>query len=80
MPQSPHHRSRRVAWPDRPAWPGRTVTAAVCAVLLTGGMAGALVATAATAQAAPAVASVAALSANWYESAPYYSTLDSSAP
>ncbi len=46
MPQSPHHRSRRVAWPDRPAWPGRTVTAAACAVLLTGGMAGALVATA----------------------------------
>jgi chitinase len=43
-------------------------------------MAGALVATAATAQAAPAVASASALSANWYESAPYYSTLDSSAP
>ena len=80
MPQSPHHRSRRVAWPDRPARPGRTATAAVSAVLLAGGMAGALVATAATAQAAPAAASVAALSANWYESAPYYSTLDSSAP
>ena len=80
MPQSPHRRPRRVAWPDPPAWPGRTMTAAASAVLLAGGMAGALVATAAPAQAAPAVASASALSANWYESAPYYSTLDSSAP
>ena len=78
MPQFPQHRPPRVAWPDRPSWRGRTLTAAASAVLLVGGMAGALVATASTAQAAPAAASVAALSANWYESAPYYSTLDSS--
>ena len=56
------------------------VTGAAAAALLASGVAvGTL---AGTAQAAPAqaAASAAALSANWYESAPYYSTLDSSAP
>jgi chitinase len=67
---------------------GRAATAAVAAaatVLLGGGAAAAIGATLTTtaAQAAPAAvnaAATSALSANWYESAPYYSTLDSSAP
>src|SRR5690348_15752745 len=54
--------------------------------LLAGGLAAGLLAGASAARAASAapaakaVPSVAALSANWYESAPYYSTLDSNAP
>jgi chitinase len=53
------------------------ITVAATAALLASGVAAATLA--GTAQAAPA-ASAAALSANWYESAPYYSTLDSSGP
>jgi chitinase len=57
--------------------------------LLAGGLTAGLLAGASAARAASAapaaptataVPSVAALSANWYESAPYYSTLDSNAP
>ncbi len=53
-------------------------TAAVCAVLLAGGVSAAALAAAPTAQAT--ATATAALPVNWYESAPYYSTLDSSAP
>src|SRR5438034_11583777 len=49
--------------------------AATGACLLAAGGCGAVAATAVTARAATA-----ALSAGWYESAPYYSTLDSSGP
>ena len=62
----------------------RTAVTAFAAVLLAGG---ATVAVAAVVQAATAsttaaltAKATAALSANWYESAPYYSTLDASAP
>jgi chitinase len=54
--------------------------AAAAALLASGAAAATLTATAQAAPDAQAAASVAALSANWYESAPYYSTLDSSAP
>jgi chitinase len=76
-PQSPLHppgRLARVRFGRRPAV--AAIGAAAAGLLATG-------AAAATAQAAPdaqAAASASALSANWYESAPYYSTLDSSAP
>ena len=60
-------------WADR-RW--RLATAALAAVLLAGGATAAVAASAQTGQ----VSSVAALAANWYESAPYYSTLDSDAP
>jgi chitinase len=53
----------------------RTIASAFSAVLLAGG---ATAAVAAAVQAAPAAST--ALTANWYESAPYYSTLDSNAP
>ena len=53
----------------------RTIAPAFSAVLLAGG---ATAAVAAAVQAAPAAST--ALTANWYESAPYYSTLDSNAP
>ncbi len=65
----------------------RTAAPAFTAALL---VSGAIVAVAAVVQAAPAwttatltaktAKTTAALSANWYESAPYYSTLDSAAP
>ena len=62
----------------------RLAAAACAAVLLAGA---ATVAAAAVVQAAPASTAAAlaaktttALTANWYESAPYYSTLDSDAP
>ena len=70
----------------RPRW--RLAFACLAALLLAGGATAAVAttatmaataATAATAQTGQAPA-VAALSANWYESAPYYSTLDSDAP
>jgi chitinase len=84
---SPLDRARRVAWPghrSRTATAATTVaTASVASLLLAGSVTAAMLATATSAQAtpaAPATANVAALSANWYESAPYYSTLDSSAP
>ena len=54
--------------------------AAAAALLASGAAAAALAGTAEAAPAAQAAASAAALSANWYESAPYYSTLDSSGP
>ena len=50
------------------------------ALLASGVAAGTLAATAQASPTARTAASVAALSANWYESAPYYSRLDSSAP
>ena len=53
----------------------RTIAPAFSAVLLAGG---ATAAVAAAVQAAPAAST--ALTVNWYESAPYYSTLDSNAP
>src|SRR6266478_4151054 len=75
---------RRLA---RPGLRGKaSATAAACsAILLAGGLAAAALAAAPTAQAARAAHAAAAqakaaLSANWYESAPYYSTLDSNAP
>ena len=54
----------------------RLATAALAAVLLAGGATAAVAASAQTGQAS----SVAALATNWYESAPYYSTLDADAP
>jgi chitinase len=73
---------RRLA---RPGLRGKAgaVAAACSAVLLAGGLAAAALAAAPTAQAARAIQGTlakAALSVNWYESAPYYSTLDSNAP
>ena len=68
-----------------PGLRGRTsAVAATCsAVLLAGGLAAAALAAAPTAQAAratqgAAAQATAALPVNWYESAPYYSTMDSS--
>jgi chitinase len=63
----------------------RSIAAACSAVLLAGGLSAAALAAASTAQAARATHAAAAqvkaaLSVNWYESAPYYSTLDSNAP
>jgi chitinase len=55
------------------------IAAAAAALLASGAAFGTLAATA-QASAARTGASTAALSANWYESAPYYSTLDSSGP
>ena len=82
MPPSPPHPARP-AGPGalRPAAPMVAAMGAAAAALLASGVAAATLT--ATAQAAPptsAAASVAALSVNWYESAPYYSVLDSSAP
>jgi len=72
VPQTPldlsHHTVRALL-----RW--RTAAAAFAAIILAGG---ATAAVAATVQAAPAAST--ALTANWYESAPYYSTLDSNAP
>ena len=69
----------------RPGLRGKAsaVAAAGSAVLLAGGLAAAALAAAPTAQAARATHAAAAqakaaLSVNWYESAPYYSTMDSS--
>ena len=73
MDQPPLGRHHLYRWARR-RW--RLATAGLAAVLLAGG---ATAAVAASAQAGQA-SSVAALSANWYESAPYYSTLDSDAP
>ena len=71
MHASPLHLPRRLAWARLRSRPAAAVLAAAAAVVLAGGAAVGTLAT--TAQAA----SAAALSANWYESAPYYSTLDS---
>ena len=78
MPPFPLQRPRRVAWPGSRSRTATAATAAVATVLLAGSMTTAMLASAASA--ATAAASAAALSVNWYESAPYYSTLDSSAP
>jgi chitinase len=79
--QSPLHRPRRGAWPGLRGKAATGATAAFATVLLAGGMTAAMLASTTAAQATPtnrAVASTAPLSVNWYESAPYYSTMDSS--
>ena len=73
MDQPPLGRHHLYRWARR-RW--RLATAGLAAVLLAGGATAAVAASAQVGQAS----SVAALSANWYESAPYYSTLDSDAP
>jgi chitinase len=77
VPPSPLHPPGRLARARFARRPAVAVTGAAAAALLASGVAAATLTAAPAAQAA---ASVAALSANWYESAPYYSTLDSSAP
>ena len=77
MHQSPLHRPRRLARRDTRRRAATAVTASVAAVLLAGGI---TAATLSITSAAQATAGKAALSVNWYESAPYYSTLDSSGP
>jgi chitinase len=76
-PICPPHRMTSLALPR---W--RLAIACLAALLLAGGATAAVAATAATATTAQAAqaSAVAALPANWYESAPYYSTLDSDAP
>ena len=81
MPLSPLHppgRLGRVRFARRPMI--AAMGAAAAGLLASGAAAATLTGTAQAAPAAQAAASAAALSANWYESAPYYSTLDSSAP
>ncbi len=73
MHRSPLGLLRRVPW-ARARW--RTGAAALAAVLLIGGATAAVASVTLSGSASAATA----LSANWYESAPYYSTLDSSAP
>jgi chitinase len=70
------YRRVRAAFRGRPAV--ATLSAAVAALLVSGAAAGTLAATAQASSTARDAASAAALSANWYESAPYYSTMDSS--
>jgi chitinase len=71
--RSPLGLLRRVPW-ARARW--RTGAAALAAVLLICGATAAVASVTLSGSASAATA----LSANWYESAPYYSTLDSSAP
>ena len=82
MHPTPFHLPRRRARAVLLRSPPATATiGAVAAALLASGVAAWTLA--ATAQASPAAAdgrAAAALSVNWYESAPYYSTLDSSGP
>jgi chitinase len=73
--QFPLHRPRRSARRRTRGRAATAVTACAAAVLLAGGLTAATLAVTSTAQ-----ASNSALSVNWYESAPYYSTLDSDAP
>ncbi len=81
MPPSPLRPPGRLSRARLTRRPAAAVTGAAAAALLASGVAAATLAgTAQAAPAAQAAASAAALSANWYESAPYYSTLDSSAP
>ena len=75
MHQSPLHRPRRWARRRTRSRVATAVTACAATVLLAGGLTAAALAATSAAQ-----ASNAALSVNWYESAPYYSTLDSSGP
>jgi chitinase len=72
--QSPLHRLRSRARPGPRSRAVTAGTAAVASVLLAGGVAAATLA----ATAAQATAGKAAVSVNWYESAPYYSTMDTS--
>jgi chitinase len=73
-------------WTPPALWPARRAALAFCAAALLagGGLMGAAAAAASAtrpgAGQSQAVQPAAALSANWYESAPYYSTLDSSGP
>jgi len=85
VPPFPRYQSRRPTWPGLP---GRA-SAAAAAVLLGGGVTAVMLVSAASAasaasahapSAARTAAGASALSVNWYESAPYYSTLDSTAP
>jgi hypothetical protein len=69
--QSPLRSPRRTA---RARLPWRSATAALAAILLAG------TAVAVAAVAAGPASATAALAAGWYESAPYYSTLDSATP
>jgi chitinase len=69
--QSPLRSPRRTA---QARLPWRPATAALAAILLAGAAA------AVAAVAAGPASATAALAAGWYESAPYYSTLDSAAP
>ncbi len=81
MPRSPFHPPGRLARAHLARRPAAAAIGAAAAGLLASGVAAAMLT--GPAQAAPAAqvaGSAAALSANWYESAPYYSTLDSSAP
>ena len=81
MPPSPLHLPGRLSRARLTRRPVAAATGAAAAALLASGLAAATLAgTAQAAPAAQAAASAAALSANWYESAPYYSTLDSSGP
>src|SRR5882757_1800489 len=81
VPPSPLHRPGRLSRARLTRRPVAAATGAAAAALLASGLAAATLAgMAQAAPAAQAAASAAALSANWYESAPYYSTLDSSGP
>jgi chitinase len=73
--QSPLHRPLRRARRRTRSKVATAVTACASTVLLASGLTAATLAATSAAQ-----ASNAALSVNWYESAPYYSTLDSSGP
>jgi chitinase len=74
------HPPHRMTWARLGNRPTRAALAAVAAALLASGAAVGTLAATAQASASRTGASTAALSANWYESAPYYSTLDSSGP
>ena len=81
MPPSALHPPGRLARARFARRPAVAAVGAAAAGLLATGVAAATLT--ATAQAAPddqGAAAAVTLSANWYESAPYYSTLDSSAP
>jgi chitinase len=80
VPPSPFHLPGRLTRARLTRQPVAGVTGAAAVALLASGVAAALASAAQAAPAAQAAASAAALSANWYESAPYYSTLDSSGP
>jgi chitinase len=81
-------RPRRRARPGQRTSAKFAATTFFAAVLVTGGVSAVVLASAGTpvsaatrtAASVSAVSAVAALSDNWYESAPYYSTLDSGAP
>jgi chitinase len=83
-PTAPRHLTTRTGRPAVRA----AIAVAAAALLAGGGLAGAAAAAASVihpgtqshAGQSPAVQPAAALPANWYESAPYYSTLDSSGP